>query len=324
MHKQLQDLLSINPNFIVKGIKVQGAENIIHLEWKRKEYICPQCGRKVRNLHQNHGRRKFLHEIGSDGKRVYLDVPNLRCACRSCRKIFTLRCQGTFAWSRVTAHMLVSIFDRLKSLSFKQVAEWTGMSHRTLRKYTKRFLKSELDWNVFQDQEKIRLGMDEHSISGRRKMALLVVELVSSTPVAVLESHRKEELVHFLETIPAWVKERMDEVVIDLQAGYRNAVQEALPSQVKIASDPFHVVRDANKRVDEQRRVLEEVYFAMKGVRRRIPKRILMKGEERLFLSQKTKVERILSENEREFSNSKELVAPCGIFSLPFPLTTPK
>ena len=34
-------------------------------------------------------------------------------------------------------------------------------------------------------QEKIRLGIDEHSISGRKKMALLIVELISSTPVAV-------------------------------------------------------------------------------------------------------------------------------------------
>ena len=260
MHKQLQDLLSINRNFIVKGIKVQGAENIIHLEWKKKEQACPECGSKVRNLHQNHGRRKLLHEIGSDGKRVYLDVPNLRCGCPSCRKIFTLRSPGTFPWSRVTSHMLISIFDRLKRLSFEQLTAWAGMSQQTLRKYAKRFLKKEVNWEVFQDQEKIRLGLDEHSISGRRKMALLVVELVSSTPVAVLESHRKEEFVRFLEKVPTWVKERIDEVVIDLQAGYRNAVQEALPSHVKIVADPFHVVRDPNKRVDEERRVSEEVY----------------------------------------------------------------
>ena len=36
----------------------------------------------------------------------------------------------------------------------------------------------------------------------------------------------------------------------------------------------------------------------MKGVRRRIPKRILMKAEERLFLFQKARLEKILSENE--------------------------
>ena len=298
MQKEMQDLLGIETNLIVKGTKMQGEKAIVHLEWRKIEGICPQCGDRVRDLHQDHGRRKLLHEIGSDGKRVYLDIPNLRCRCRFCGKIFPLRSQGTFPWSRVTAHMLVSIFDRLRRLSFKQVAEWTGMNHRTLRNYAKRFLKKELNWEVFRNQEKIRLGLDEHSISGKRKMALLIVELVSSTPVAVLESHKKEELVRFLEKVPSWVKERMDEMVIDLQAGYRNAIQEALPSHVKIVADPFHVVRDANKRLDEERRVSEEVYFAMKGVRRRIPKRILMKAEERLHLFQKAKVKKILSENE--------------------------
>ena len=51
MQKQLQGLLSIDSNFIVKGIKVQGAENIIHLKWKRKQQICPECGRKVTSLY---------------------------------------------------------------------------------------------------------------------------------------------------------------------------------------------------------------------------------------------------------------------------------
>lgn len=51
MQKQLQGLLSIDSNSIVKGIKVQGAENIIHLEWKRKQQICPERGRKVTSLY---------------------------------------------------------------------------------------------------------------------------------------------------------------------------------------------------------------------------------------------------------------------------------
>jgi len=55
-----------------------------------------------------------------------------------------------------------------------------------------------LTWKVFDNQEKIRLGVDEHSISGRKKMALLVVELVSSTPIAVLYTHKKEEFLRFL------------------------------------------------------------------------------------------------------------------------------
>jgi len=121
---------------------------------------------------------------------------------------------------------------------------------------------------IFENQEKIRLGIDEHSISGRRKMALLIVELVSSTPVAILPTHRKEELLRFLNKIPSYTKRKIDEVVIDLNQGYKNAIKKALP-HVRIVADPFHLVRDANKRLDDERRIAEEVYFALNNTRTR-------------------------------------------------------
>ena len=46
----------------------------------------------------------------------------------------------------------------------------------------------------------------------------------------------------------------MDDVIVDLKAGWKNAIQVALPSNVGIVADPFHVVRGANKRLDEERR----------------------------------------------------------------------
>ena len=205
--------------------------------------------------------------------------------------------------------MLLSIMDRLRSSSFKQVANLCGISPATLRKYARVLLRNELDWKVFEKQEKIRLGIDEHSISGRKKMALLVVELVSSTPVAVLPTHKKEELAGFLNTIPSYAKRKIDEVVIDLNSGYKNAIRKALP-HVRIVADPFHVVRDANKRLDDERKVAEEVYFALNNTRRRIPKRCLMMGKEKLRGRKKQKVEEILSQHEdiRVFYHFKEKV----------------
>jgi len=57
-------------------------------------------------------------------------------------------------------------------------------------------------------------------------MALLVVELVSSTPVAVLPTHKKEELAGFLNTIPSYAKRKIDEVAVDLNQGYKNAIKK--------------------------------------------------------------------------------------------------
>jgi len=56
-------------------------------------------------------------------------------------------------------------------------------------------------------------------------MALLIVELVSSTPVAVLPTHKKEELAGFLNTIPPYAKRKINEVVIDLNQGYNVVIK---------------------------------------------------------------------------------------------------
>jgi len=56
----------------------------------------------------------------------------------------------------------------------------------------------------------------------------------------------------------------MDEVAIDLNSGYKNATRKAFP-HVGIVADPFHVVRDANKRLDDERKVAEEFTLPLKA-----------------------------------------------------------
>jgi len=50
---------------------VQGEESIIFCEWKRS-------GKKAKTIHQYHGRRKVLHEIKSDRKRIFQDQEKIR------------------------------------------------------------------------------------------------------------------------------------------------------------------------------------------------------------------------------------------------------
>jgi len=57
---------------------VQGEESIIFCEWKRSSYVCPECGKKAKTIHQYHGRRKVLHEIKSDRKRIFQDQEKIR------------------------------------------------------------------------------------------------------------------------------------------------------------------------------------------------------------------------------------------------------
>ena len=70
------------------------------------------------------------------------------------------------------------------------------------------------------------------------------------------------------------------------------------------------MVRDANKRLDDERKAKEEACFALNGRRKKIPKRCLMQGKERLRGRKKQKVKEILSQYEkiRVFYHFKERI----------------
>ena len=121
---------------------------------------------------------------------------------------------------------------------------------------------------------------------------LLPVELVSSTPLAILGDDRKATLREFLLSIPSWVRERVDEVAIDLRSGYKYVFKEVLPGALVVA-DGFHVIRLANQALDEQRRIEQEVYGGG-GKVVRIPRLLLMKGSERLGADGRERVGRVL------------------------------
>ena len=83
-----------------------------------------------------------------------------------------------------------------------------------------------------------------------------------------------------------------------MKLSYKNAIEQVLGYQVKIYTDPFHLAKDANKRVDEERMASEAAYFSEKGTKKRIPKRVLMKANERLSSSGRRKLETILKEDD--------------------------
>ncbi|RLE08326.1 ISL3 family transposase, partial [Candidatus Aerophobetes bacterium] len=56
--------------------------------------------------------------------------------------------------------------------------------------------------------------------------------------------------------MPSYAKRKIDEVAVDLNQGYKNAIKKALP-QLMVVADPFRVVRDVDKRLDDERRTRE-------------------------------------------------------------------
>ena len=74
-----------------------------------------------------------------------------------------------------------------------------------------------------------------------------------------------------------------------------------------IVVDPFHVIADANRRMDEARRIEQDVNFKR---RIKIPKKIFLVGRERLSEEAKQKVDKLLDKYPglRGFYRAKEKI----------------
>ena len=116
------------------------------------------------------------------------------------------------------------------------------------------------------------LGVDEISNKKGHKQYLLVIsDLQRNCVIEVLPDRLKNTLVKWFYTLPAWIREEIKVVSMDLWKPYRQAIREALP-HVEIVADRYHVTKNLNSVLDKVRRVIQmhlpkEVASKLKGLR---------------------------------------------------------
>ena len=104
--------------------------------------------------------------------------------------------------------------------------------------------------------------------------------------VGILRDDRIATLKRFLAKIPG---DKVKEVCIDMKDGLRKAVEAVFPLARVV--DPFHIIADSNKRMDEARRIEQDVHRKRKV---QIPKKIFLVGREKLTEEKKQKVDTLL------------------------------
>jgi len=129
---------------------------------------------------------------------------------------------------------------------------------------------------------KIALGIDGHSFRGTR-MVNTITDVQTRRPLTILPDSRKESLLCFLREIPSEVKARIREVCIDMDTLLLAAVEEEL-AEVPVVVDHFHLIQDANRRVDEARKIEQDAY------RREIPKKIFLIAQEKISPMEKERL----------------------------------
>jgi transposase len=187
--------------------------------------------------------------------------------------------------SRLTRPAEGEALWQLREHSFSHIRRELGVAYGTLR----RLLEKEIDEEAFgfiSDYGEVHLGIDEHSFR-HQDMVHTVTEVKQHRVLGVLRDDRIATLKVFLEKLP---QDKVKEVCIDMRDGLRKVAESLFPA-AKVVVDPFHVVADANKRMNEARRIEQDV------ARRRqvkIPKKIFLVGKDKLNEEGLAKVDGLL------------------------------
>jgi len=270
--------------FLIYKFWFEGEDVVIQVGRPKKEACCHSCKALSRRVHQAMKPRRVFHCLFL-GRRVYLSLRKRRFRCPRCGKVFTEDLPGIRKWARRSDLLWLMAFELLRYLSFSTSCDLTGTSYSSLRRELLRVIKSgQRDWEgLYEQEEQLIIGIDEHSFRGQH-MATTITDIANHRLLAVLKDHRKETIKGFFRACPPQIKEKIQEVCGDMKWMYANLVEEEIP-QAKMVVDKFHLISDANSRIDEARRIEQE------AVKKEIKRKIFLKNKEDLRKREKEQLE---------------------------------
>lgn len=283
----------------------------IYVGRPRKEAACSHCGHKSHRVHARSGHwRRVLHTRAA-GRPVYLRPRPRRFRCLNCATVFTEPLPGLRPWSRLTAEAESVLLSELAGRSFRSAARAMGTGPGVLRRTLLRRVSSQVDAaQALSGLAEVVLGIDEHSFRGPDLMITVTCVCPERRLVAILRDDRSATLEGYLRRLPDSVKQRVVGVCVDMKPAWRKLVERALP-QARLVLDPFHVIQDANRRLDEARRIEQEIS------RCQIPRWPLVKNEAQLSRRQAAQlaVIRARHKNVAHFHAVKERLR--GVYQAP-------
>ncbi len=281
MNSNITSLLRI-PGFFVTDVQIDKEEIIISARKRSKTARCPLCGKRSKRLHDYLKAQKVLH-MSLSLQKVYLLFRKRRFRCDNCCKTFTESISFLQKRARKSIYVQLEALDRLSDSSFSKTQERIGISYGSMALLLKKvFTLETINWREQEVKDVIRIGIDEHHFGRKNKYLVTIANLLTGKPIHILPDDKQKTLRFFLKQLPDTVKESIEEVAVDMRRSFIAAIEKELPN-THIVLDHFHMIQDANKRVNEARKIEEDVEEKIRGNGpKRIPFKLLMRNNEDL------------------------------------------
>lgn len=241
-----------------------------------KTAVCRRCGRTIDKFH-GYDKEITLRHLPIFDRPVWIRIKPKRFQCPYCHKgpTTTQRCEWYEPKSPHTKAYEQWILRELVNSTLSDVSLKRDLSVACIEGIIDRHVQQQVDWSTVPALESI--GIDEIALKKGHKDFVVIVSGITAQHekciLAVLPDRKKETVKTFLETIPLHLRESVSQVCIDMNEGYRNAVQETLP-QVQVVVDRFHVAKHYRDCADKARTaemkrlkktVSEQEYAQLKG-----------------------------------------------------------
>jgi len=284
------ELLLGLPGFRVLGVHEEPGEVIVVIELVADLVGCPGCGVVARA----HGRADVdYRDLPAFGRpaRLRWRKRRYRCEERRCTIATWSESSPAFSARCLLTHRAGRECCRQVGLNARPVAQMTrelGVSWDTVMDAVREHGEPLVD-----DPERVgevrQLGIDETNFLAATKdhatlFATGIVDLERRIVIDVVPGNNAQSLGAWLDhQPPSWIS-GIRVVATDLAESYRSALDGRLDHAIRVA-DPFHVVRLANRCLDQVRRRVQNATLGHRG-RRRDPlyriRKLMLAGAERL------------------------------------------
>lgn len=225
-----------------------GSEGVIvTVRLRRRRRVCSGCGQLGGQIHGRRVKRWRHLDLGS--ARCVIECELRRLWCRDCGARFE-----AVPWARGGSRYTRDFEDVVawlaQQMAKKPIAGLLRIAWDTVGRIVERVVEEHLDERRLVGL--VAIGVDEISYRRHHRYLTSVVDHRSGAIVWCSPGRNAETLREFFDLLGER-KESIRAVSIDMSGGYEKAIRDSIP-EAEIAFDPFHVVRLAQRAVDQVRR----------------------------------------------------------------------
>jgi transposase len=229
-----------------------GGEGVIVSVWlRRRRRVCARCGQTGRQLVIRDRRVKRWRHLDLGSTRCIIECELRLLRCPDCRIV---RAEPV-PWARPGAHHTRDFEDVVAWLAQQMaktpIAGLLRIGWDTVGRIVERVVADHLNQSRLDGL--VAIGVDEISYRRGQRYLTSVVDHQTGAIVWCSAGRNTQTLQAFFDELGPKRRASIRAVSIDMSGGYAKAIRDSVP-HAEICFDPFHVVRLAQRAVDQVRR----------------------------------------------------------------------